>query len=203
MIATVTAEELRAAQPSLAVGGPMAVWCRKCHVAPRAFCEGRTGPVRRCHAARLADAPPAGRAYVGGLLHVRMQGNGRGPRISYTLAQLLWIGAHVRVRLWMPGADTFARPRLLVASSVVRLATDDDARVTAARAYLGELVPRRSHVFDTKAHGRIWVVDADEAVVKWSGVGSETRGETSREEWDRRALHGDITPGKPETSPAR
>ena len=145
---------------------------------------------------------PAGRAYVGDLLHVRMQGNGRGPRISYTLAQLLWIGAHVRVRLWMPGAETFARPRLLVASSVVRLATEDDARVAAARAYLAELVPRRAHVFDTKAHGRLWVVDADEAVVKWSGLRSEERGEMSREEWDRLALHGDVTPGKLKTSPS-
>lgn len=112
----------------ITIGGPLSVACRKCRARPWTACEGRSGPVRRPHAARLADAPPPQTVTVGDLVIAEVGGE--------RLTLLVSLGQHVQVRLWRPGPQTFARARLVPQTALLRVPEADDARLPVAREEL-------------------------------------------------------------------
>lgn len=185
---------------TVTIGGPLARACLWCKAAAGERCTRKVyGSSARTpcppHAGRSKDAPPVQQAGAGDLVLVRTNGTGRAVRHRHVLALLVDVGESVRVRLWNGPRATFARPRMLPRAQVVQLADEAaDARAGAARAFMDRMHPARDVEVLSKAHGRLRIEDAGPASVRWVGVDSGERGMTSRQEWSRAAVAGDLMP---------
>lgn len=124
---------------SITIGGPLSRACTTCGATVGAWCIAGGRRARALHAARLEDAPPEQTVEVGDLV-IALVGGER-------LAQLVGLGRHAQVRVWRPGPQSFARPRMVGRASLLRRPADDDARLPIAREELqrearGEAPPR-------------------------------------------------------------
>jgi len=188
------------APASITIGGPLSRACATCGAAVGAWCTAGRKRARAFHAARREGAPAEQQATAGDLVLVNTNGTGIGRGAHrHVLALLVGVaGEHARVRLWQVPRARFARARLMPPAAMVQLADEHDDRHGPARAYLEQLAPVRGRVFDTTAHGRIRVVDAEAASIRWAVLSSEERGMTSRDEWRRATLAGDVRPAERE-----
>lgn len=185
---------------TMTLGGPLSIACplktcsaeryEACYTdAKRAMRAGNDPCSRAPHARRVKAAPPAEEVGAGDLVLVQLA-PGKGSK--HLLALLVEPGDTPLVRLWRGGPSAFATPRRVVRSALLRRAPEDDPRVPPARVYLEHIEPVRLRVFDTTAHGRIWIVEVDDKAVRWKVALGTEHGVMARSEWRRATLAGEI-----------